>query len=62
MENREMPILHKSQALRQPIAQMGPGNVFFSGTSRQRKNLFLCNLWALHTTAVMRRQRLNPFC
>jgi hypothetical protein len=46
MENREMPILHKAQALRQPIAQMVLENIFFAGTSRQRKNLFLRDLCA----------------
>jgi hypothetical protein len=46
MENREMPILHKSQAFRQPTVQMGQGNIFFAGTSRQRKNLFLRGLCA----------------
>jgi hypothetical protein len=42
--NREMPILHKSQGLRQPMAQMGPENIFFAGTTRERKNLFLPDL------------------
>jgi hypothetical protein len=43
-ENREMPNLHKSQGLRQPMAQMGPENIFFAGTTRERKNLFLPDL------------------
>jgi hypothetical protein len=43
VENREMPILHKSQGLRQPMAQMGPENIFFAGTTRE-KNLFLPDL------------------
>jgi len=44
VENREMPILHKSQGLRQPMAQMGPENIFFADTIRERKNLFLPDL------------------
>jgi len=47
MENpADSGILHKSQPLRQAVAQMGPGNIFFAGTSRQRKYLFLRDLCA----------------
>ena len=46
MENREMPILHNSQALGQRMPQMGLKNFFFAATSRQRKNLFLRDLCA----------------
>ena len=46
MENREMPILHKSQALDEQMPQMVLENFFFAGTSRQRKILFLGDLCA----------------
>ena len=44
MENREIPILHKTPGL-WPIFHMRSGNSFlFVGISRQTKNLSLCGL------------------
>jgi len=52
MENREMPILHKSQALGHQILSVRPENFFFAGTSRQRKNLFSV-AWYKHCTPCL---------
>ncbi|HSB06938.1 MAG TPA: hypothetical protein VLK23_17315 [Thermodesulfobacteriota bacterium] len=45
MENREMLILHKSQAFGQSITRRAE-SVLFVGASRQTKRHFLCDLCA----------------